>query len=715
MTLNKAFTKAFTIIFMIMLLSPLTAVLVGGDSVGENGSMKCNTNHQLIPISGDVGGGNIHWRLKGDAAREFRTALMETVGNDTLYPETANGDDNLDPAELRLYLDQVGMLESYLQRGGELSSYRSGGKSYKYSYSGGEFTPQRNIEVDERIDYYGVKITRSSLNTDSLTDDTSGLVGTSADDSSPIDIHYKIAFESGPGSKEHEVNLADHRVPTVLWNSLIIPVQRTVLTNATDTEIADTVGTDIQLKHSDILVQGDEVQGIVLNNDVPMDENNYSFDTDESTLRVDGGVSPGDNVTVVYAYGLNWEGTTEQTHWSYIVGFNSFYEPEKEDGSLYVVRTPAGEILYYSTEYKGRDASESTIMWDDMKVLENPQLLFVFVVVAAYFICLLPKKYFREYRDKYPLKNQSKAEKNRFVHLMKGVFTISLFLLYFFPAIGNFFMNGLYLIILGAGMLLVQGVLSKMIYDKKKSQIPESMLSTTNKTKTRPRTRNKTTKITRVKTRRPTGSAATGSTTRSKKNNVKRVYCDTCGEFFTVHKKRNLLTVSCPKCESRMRMLKEGYNYLLLEDEGSETYSVFSDFLEEGAEGIVITTNIPTKIEERYSIRNSKIKWITDHESENYSILNPQRLDFEITRCIKNFADKNERAVILLDGLEYLVVENGFEKVSKFIKKATDMVSVNAATFLVHVNPNSFASSELSILKKEFDNTEDLTDPEKEG
>ncbi|MGM0510350.1 MAG: DUF835 domain-containing protein [Thermoplasmatota archaeon] len=713
MNLTKSFIKVFTVAFFIMILSPFTTVFVGGDDVGETGSVECNTNHQLIPISGDVGGGNVHWKLKGDAARQFRKALIDSVGNDTLYPDTANGDEILDQAELQLYLDQVGMLESYLQRGGELSSYRNGGKSYKYQHAEGVFRPRREIDPTERIDYYGVSITRSSLDTDSLSDDTSGLLGSRPDDSSDIDIHYTIAFESGPGSKEYELNLADHRVPTVLWDCFIIPVQRTIIDNATSSQISSTIDSDIQLRHSDILVSEGEVQGIVLKNNVPMDENNYSFDVDESTLNINSGIDEGDNITVVYAYGLNWQGETKQTHWSYIVGLNSFYGPDHDEGSLYVVRTPAGEVLYYSTEYQDKDTPQATILWDNLQIFENPQILFVFVVIASYFISLFPKKHFREYRDEYPIRYQSRAEKNRMVHLLKGVFVVALFLLYFFPAFGGFFMKGIYLMLLGGGMLFVEYILSKMIYDKKKSQIPDSIKNAPEKKRRKPRTKNRTKTITRVKTRRPAATSTT--TTRKKSNdNVKRVYCDTCGEFFTVHKKRNLLTVKCPKCDSRMRMLREGYNYLLLEDEGNETYSVFSKFVEEGAKGMVITTNLPEKVEEKYGIRNSKIMWISDHSSERYSVLNPQRLDFEITRAIKNFADENERAVILLDGLEYLVVENGFEKVSKFIKKATDMVSVNASTLLVHVNPNSFAKSELSILKKEFDNCEDLALPDKE-
>ncbi|MCK4717748.1 MAG: DUF835 domain-containing protein, partial [Thermoplasmata archaeon] len=68
-----------------------------------------------------------------------------------------------------------------------------------------------------------------------------------------------------------------------------------------------------------------------------------------------------------------------------------------------------------------------------------------------------------------------------------------------------------------------------------------------------------------------------------------------------------------------------------------------------------------------------------------------------------------EEGVILLDGLEYLIVENGFDTVLKFIKKITDIASMDEATFLVMVDPSSISEDELSVLRKEFDFVEDFS------
>lgn len=709
-TMRKIVMRIFSVVFIIMLFSPLITVFSRADTAGSQGGvLKCSTNHQLIPQSGDVGGGNIHWRLKGEAARQFREALIESVGNDTLYPSIANGDDTLDVEELGLYVRAANILESYLQRGGELNNFRTGKSSYTYL----NFTPKRDIESTESIRYYGVRVTRSSLNTDSISDDTSGLIGTTSQDTSSIHIHYKISFHSGPGSVEYDIELADERVMTALWHSLIMPVKRRLTTHASSADI-DRLNDGIQLRHQDILVRDGEAQGIVLKNGVPMQEDHYSYDQSNNRVRVTENISTGDNVTALYAYGYRWEGSSELSHWSYVVGTNSFYQPDYDDGSLYIIRTPAGEALYYDVQFQGENSPETNIKWNDFKILENPQLLFVLIIVFAYLISKFPKIYFKDYRDTYPVAYQTRAEKSRGVHLLSTVGIILMFLFYFLPTIGPLFIRGIYLIVLGAGLSVISAVLAKTVYTRKKDQIPDSILEAD--TQTREKTTNQRSPTSRTRTVKRTVKKPKKKKKKGKKKNTKRIYCDWCGEFFSIHKDRNLLSVKCPECDERQKMLREGYNYLIFDEEGGkQAYSLMKEFLKEGQSGLIITSKFPSKVREKHRVRNADIKWLSDHSSDKYDVLDPKRIDFDVTRGITKYSNENERAVIFLDGLEYLIVENSFENVSKFIKKTTDTCSLNATTYLVYVNPESLSKAELSILKNEFDHTEDLRKPSKKG
>lgn len=757
-TMNKAVVKVLAVIFIIILAAPMFSLFGGGEDAGDQGgTLSCNTNLQLIPQSGSVGGGNIHWHLEGEAAKEFRVALLESVGNDSLYPEVADGDDTLDEEEITLYLRAGNMLESYLQRGGEMRGYRDGKIPSRYG-----FMPQRDVDPDDPIEFYGTKITRSSLNTDSITDDTTGLVGTTRDETSKIDIHYKISFHSGPGTKEYDIDMSDSRIMNAVWRSLLIPVNKRLVTRASGQDIQD-LQNGVQLSHSDLLEKDGDVQGIVVKQehllDLPsdmedqlsegtinstlrqafnenhtedlsvgaelnqvsqtkweivdttdnttkvynvevdnslrfygservMDENEYDYAPD-GELTVSQNVSQGDHISVFYAYGYRWKGDSDFTHWSFIVGTNSYYEPDVEDSDTYLIRTPAGEILHYSASYQGEDEPNANIKWDNFALLENPQVLFVIVVIFGYFTAAMPKKYFKDYRQEYPLKYQKRAEKSTMIHLQGKLLTVALLVMYFFPIINNFYLQGLYLIILSVGFMVFSTMISKIYYSGKKKKIPENVKYPTLEEGT----------DTKKKSRKPV---------KKKKKNVRKVNCDRCGEVFTVPKNRNLLTIKCPVCGKRQKQLKEGYNYLLLEEEGKHTYSILSDFIREGLSSLVLTTSMPSKVEEKHGISRNNISWLSETSSEKYDVLDPKRLDFEVTRAISNFAEDTDRGVILIDGLEYLQVENDFEEVSKFIKKTTDTTSMNAMTLLVHVNPESFDTSRLSILKKEFDHSENM-------
>ncbi len=686
-TMNKVASKVTAIVFLLIIVAPLLTLSSNGDSVGnEGGRVTCSTNLQLIPQSDSVGGGNIHWTVEGEAAVRLREALLESVGNDELF-DRADGDDVLDYEELAYYLSTNGMLESYVQRGGALHSFR------RHSFYG--FEPRRDIDPNDYIDYYGTPITRSSLNTANIADNTDGLLGFTSDSRDSITIHFKISFRENPGPGPHEINMANLDVLKGVWESLVIPVRRELITDATLPS-----QTNFQIEHTDLLADSNGSYGVILRNGIREPSTNYSISSNGQISINHASIRSGDNISVVYAYTFRWVGESKLTHWTFVVGTHSFYEPEYDDGTLYIIRTPAGEILQYSIELDGVNEPNARIMWSEFVVLENPQILFLLVCIFGYFTRHFPKKYFWNYQDTYPTKHRKEAEKCKPLHILSAVALILLFVFYFIPTIGRLFISGLILIVFGVVVTVLFWILSQFIYSKKKKAIPDEIL---NPPKEKPKK-----KVSSVK--RTTTIRRVGRPT-EKKPNVVKTYCDWCGEFFTIHKKRNLLTVNCPSCNKKQQMLKEGFNYLLLDSEGKKSFSLLLEFITEGLPTLVITTKLPSKVDERHGLQRAKIMWLTDRTSSTFDVLDPKRLDFEITRAISNFSKENERAVIFLEGFEYLLIENSFEKVSKFIKKTTDTCSLNASTYMMYVNPSSLSKTDLSILKKEFDHIEDLRAP----
>ncbi len=149
-------------------------------------------------------------------------------------------------------------------------------------------------------------------------------------------------------------------------------------------------------------------------------------------------------------------------------------------------------------------------------------------------------------------------------------------------------------------------------------------------------------------------------------------------------------------------MLEKGFNYLLYEEKASIAYELVAELAKNGSPTLCITTVFPKKLKKLYPMGDAEILWLSDSGSDPKA-LKPTRLDFEITRTITRFLKENEGAVVFLDGFEYLLSENGFDKSRRFIKRINDTASMNDGTFIICVNKEAIPREDLITLSKDFD------------
>ncbi|AMQ18826.1 DUF835 domain-containing protein [Thermococcus peptonophilus] len=89
--------------------------------------------------------------------------------------------------------------------------------------------------------------------------------------------------------------------------------------------------------------------------------------------------------------------------------------------------------------------------------------------------------------------------------------------------------------------------------------------------------------------------------------------------------------------------------------------------------------------------------WLSKVPSEN--AIDPLRLPAILHKLIEN-ADKD--TVVIVEGLEYLVLENGFNSVMKFLTTLKDNLLVKGATLVVIVDPRALEPSQMAVLRREF-------------
>ncbi len=152
---------------------------------------------------------------------------------------------------------------------------------------------------------------------------------------------------------------------------------------------------------------------------------------------------------------------------------------------------------------------------------------------------------------------------------------------------------------------------------------------------------------------------------------------------------------------SAPRDLQPGRSYLMEEDRPAEAFRLFARFLGGGGGGLVITRTNPKRVRENFQLPGGRVLWLTDREGSAEETMAPalERIVYEI----EDFMSKNPRGAVMLDGIEYLVSNNSFDAVLKFVRRLLDAVSESRYVFLISLAPATLKDQELKTLEREME------------
>lgn len=71
-----------------------------------------------------------------------------------------------------------------------------------------------------------------------------------------------------------------------------------------------------------------------------------------------------------------------------------------------------------------------------------------------------------------------------------------------------------------------------------------------------------------------------------------------------------------------------------------------------------------------------------------------------MAETIAKFFKRSKNPVVFLDGIEYLIIANGFSSVLRFLKDIQDRTIINNAIFLLPVNPLAVGVKDIAILER---------------
>ena len=145
--------------------------------------------------------------------------------------------------------------------------------------------------------------------------------------------------------------------------------------------------------------------------------------------------------------------------------------------------------------------------------------------------------------------------------------------------------------------------------------------------------------------------------------------------------------------------LEKGYSYLIKEEKPFLAFDIFVDQVTHGFRGLCITRQHPSKVRINYGLKRTPVIWLS--QTGTGDSIDPSNVS-KLVHTIRNFVRDNKGSVILLDGVEYLKLQNGFVLLMKYLHMINEIIMVEGARLILPVNPKAFTESEMAFLEREM-------------
>lgn len=142
-----------------------------------------------------------------------------------------------------------------------------------------------------------------------------------------------------------------------------------------------------------------------------------------------------------------------------------------------------------------------------------------------------------------------------------------------------------------------------------------------------------------------------------------------------------------------------GLCYLVKEKKPEISFRIFKMVIEDGTPGLCVTRLHPERAKKDYGIEDIRIIWLCHTPGEDYH--DPTALG-TLLKVISKFIKDQGDCIVLLDGFEYLMVNNGFLQSLLFVENLNEFVMQSRAIVLLPVCPDTLEEKELALLERDL-------------
>ena len=148
--------------------------------------------------------------------------------------------------------------------------------------------------------------------------------------------------------------------------------------------------------------------------------------------------------------------------------------------------------------------------------------------------------------------------------------------------------------------------------------------------------------------------------------------------------------------------IHEGGSYLIKDSTSAKLYSIYNALIERVDAGLCISRSYPQKVISQHHVKRGQFIWMTTNTVGFDRCVNPTNIS-ALHMAIGDFLKRPSRGVVTMDGLEYLVSNNGFEPILRLLHSINDKVTVSRHVLMVNIDEHTVDPREMRILEKDFE------------
>ena len=114
-------------------------------------------------------------------------------------------------------------------------------------------------------------------------------------------------------------------------------------------------------------------------------------------------------------------------------------------------------------------------------------------------------------------------------------------------------------------------------------------------------------------------------------------------------------------------------------------------------QGLVVTRLFPTDVRKRYFLQTTPILWLSTVAGKDN--MDPAKLSV-LTDFLVTSMEKSQNGVVLVDGIEYLITSNDFQRVLRSIDRWTETAMTSSTRLIITLDPGAFDEKELAMLER---------------